>query len=268
MRAANATELYLFMWDDVDKSVTRVAVDGAQHKETWEAPLMQCYTLINPTHNLVGCRQIDERWAWASTLHFFASTERAGPLLRYNKHAERFLAFTLRCADGRVGHLSDSVCQVCGDFGEKHSAEYMWLGAYGAHAMPQINRCIEKLKAYPTSRRAVVNMAGLDIEDINRPHCWTALQFLQCRGELELLVFQRSLSLSVMPYDLVNLTNILHYVAHAVGMPTGALHWAVGSLHCVPIEAPMEHNPRHRGLLLDPIILADPARCYRELERE
>lgn len=251
----NATELYLAMYSDIVHSdLRRTASDGAQTNETMEAPPGRTYVFRGVHHNIVAARPIDLRWAAASTLHFFADTEEADMLIEF-RGAEKFLSRE------SITDTDDATCE-CGYSKADHGDRIMWRGAYGAHAMPQIRRCIDRLSKDHSSRRAVVTMANLDSEDINRPHCWTSLHFLICRDGLHLLVYQRSLNLAIVPYDLVNLTNILNYVATRVDVTPAELHWTVGSLHCLSTEKPDGvHRQRNETMLYPVELLADPAKC-------
>src|SRR5690348_13343600 len=80
--------------------------------DTVEGLPFRTYRLDTVESNVVTVRDIDRRWAYANLLHFFARTEDASDLLKYNRHARRFLT------GGR------------------------WTGAYGAIAMPQIGDCL------------------------------------------------------------------------------------------------------------------------------
>lgn len=143
----------------------------------------------------------DIKWATAYVLHFFLGTEEGEMLPRYNKNANRFLT------DGR------------------------WIGAYGAIGLSGVRRCIQQLKESPDSRRAIFHMGDGDVQDINRPACWSFVQFLKTERAVDMLVYQRSLNLALMPYDHIVLSNIHAYVATALETYVGALRWTVGSLH-------------------------------------
>lgn len=241
MNAMNASELFHLMLTDVQCSkFTRqvTATHSPAQQLLCEAPLARCYVLCNPLHNVMDFREIDRRWAVANTLHFFAATENAAVLPRYNKHAGRFLT---------------------GD---------RWIGAYGVPAMPQIRCCIEHLRQYPDSRRAIVTMPGLIAgEDINRPACWNMLHFIADHNGLNLIVYQRSLHLTrVAPYDCVVLTNILAFAATLLNVQLGGLIWMLGNVHC---ELPCKWTvgQRHRSWILPATeLLADPSSCYQALE--
>jgi hypothetical protein len=200
----NATELFLSMDSAIDRTHMRRSDDAASpcRVETYEAQPFRTFVLTAPQFDAVACKDIDMRWAIANVLHFFAATEEADVLRKYNKHASRFLTGT------------------------------RWIGAYGAIAMPQIQECVTLLMESPDTRRAVASMGGPVPQDANRPACWSHLHFLRSRGKLHLHVYQRSLNLyGVMPYDVTVLTNVLAYVASMVRAPIGYLYWTVGSLH-------------------------------------
>lgn len=199
----NAYQLYDVMSYDAHYSgIERTSSDSqSPTKElTLEAPPFKQYILEDPLLHVPNCK-MDFRWAVANVLQFFAATEQAGWLRQYNRNADRFLA---------------------GD---------CWIGAYGAIAMPQLEKCIFKLRESPNTRRAIVSMGGIEPEDINRPACWSFLHLLRSGNRLHMHVYQRSLGMHVMPYDCILLSHILLYVAHSLKAEVGCLHWTVGSLH-------------------------------------
>jgi thymidylate synthase len=239
--AENATDLYMEMVLAIRKH--RFARDVADPQSprqglTYEAQLFQRFVLRSIYNNVVRCRPVDIRWAKANTLHFFADTEEAGTLRKYNKHADRFLTVDV------------------------------WKGAYGAIAMPQIAEAVKRLFVYPDTRRAVVSMGRGDAEPtVNSPACWSFLHFARQGGLLCLGVYQRSLSLDVMPYDCFLLTNILDYVAWKVQMRPGSLVWTIGCFH-----ASEEKLQQFTGItdhpascLFDKMILDSPAKCREVL---
>lgn len=200
----NATEAHAAMIRAIRAgSRQRATTDRSSPTQqlTLEASPGHTFTLKDPAHNLVRSRSVDLRWAVANVLHFFACTEEAGTLRRYCEHADRFLT------------------------GDK------WFGAYGYTFLPGIKACVEHLRGSPSSRRAVAAVGDLSNMDINRPPCWNVIHFLRDETSVDMLVYQRSLSMSVMPYDCVLLTNVLSYVATALETRQGSLVWAVGSLH-------------------------------------
>lgn len=235
MASANATELFLEMDSRISDGYTRQTDDGAQPAETREAWPGQSFTLRFPQANVVGCREVDRKWAGANVLHFFANTEEAGVLRQYNRFADKFLT------------------------GDK------WLGAYGAIAVPQLRKCVEKLTKHPNTRRAIVDMGGLEHDDINRPACWSFIQFLRTPHGLNMIVFQRSLNLyGVMPYDCILLTNIHNYVATLTSQTMGLFTWIFGSLHTIGELKPY-HGQRNESMLYPVHTLADENECRRLL---
>jgi thymidylate synthase len=203
-------------------------------KLTYEAVPGKTFTLTNPELNVVSNKSIDLRWAYANALHFFTGTEDGKVLLKYNSKASRFLE-----PDGR------------------------WDGAYGAIAMPQIRKCIELLRNNADTRRAIVSMGECEPQTINRPACWSMLQFLQTKNGLDMVCYQRSMNLfGVMPYDLVILTNIMKYVAYSVSLQVGHLHWTFGSLHMVHgDQAKLNSREAPASLLLPYNYMHDPVKA-------
>ena len=208
--------------------------------ETYEAIPSRTYTLLNPRYNVPKQRSIDLRWATANVLHFFAATEKAAPLRKYNRLADKFLT-------------GDEL-----------------PGAYGAIAVPQIAKCIHMLRADPSTRRAYVSMGPVAECDYNRPACWCTLHFLRDGYGINMCVYQRSLNLhGVMPYDCIALTNILYYVSAKLGVTMGRLFWTVGNLHTPAATVWIQDYEREslpqQGLLIDPQLLTSSEDCWSAL---
>lgn len=242
--AANASELYTEMLVAVRANrYARQSGDTTSptRELVLEAVPGQTFALHNPAYNVPDCKPIDLKWAIANVLHFFACTEDAAVLQLYNKRAERFVC------DGRL------------------------KGAYGYIAVPQIRDCVQLLKESPHTRRAVVSMGGFEPSpDVNRPACWSFLHFLNGRNGLDLLVYQRSLKLAVMPYDCVLLCNTLLFAADCASLRVGSLRWTVGSLHestSSSLELQTTTWPRNAGLALPPNVLGDAGMCLDALNR-
>lgn len=237
--ANNAAELYAQMDDAIQATAyVRQSDDAAspQRKSTVEAAPWRSFHLADITHNVPTQRKVDFKWAIANTLHFFANTEDAAPLSKYNRYAERF------APGGR------------------------WIGAYGAIAIRQLCDVCMHLREHPESRRAFVTMGGMYPQDINRPACWNYLHFLQQHGKLHMGVSQRSLNLTgVMPYDCVVLTNILNVVAASVRMKPGCIEWAIGSLHRVEGDGPPFVTQQLDTCVLPIEVLSNPEACWEWL---
>ncbi len=231
----NATMLHEAMLNDI-RSYRHVRIvsdpNSPMQEPTYEAEPGRTYTLDAINFNVPRYAHCAERWARANVLHFFADTERAEMLPNYNKNANRFVT------DGK------------------------WLGAYGYIAMPQIRRCIDMLQRDFATRRAIVSMGDGAVQTVNSPACWSFLQFLQGRNGLDLLVYQRSLSMRVMPYDCILLTNILHFVSDALELTPGSLRWTIGSLH---LAGELSGEANTNCIILPYETLVSPALCLKEL---
>lgn len=234
----DATELFDSMIEQIRRGqYVRQSEDASspQQRSTLEAAPFQKFVLLNPRRNFVRCKPVDDVWAAANTLHFFADTEEASILRKYNpRQCDKFLT-----SDGR------------------------WIGAYGAIAMRQIRWCIEKLKQNRWTRRAFVSMGEGHPEDVNRPACWNHIQFLYWNGALHMHVFQRSLNLwNVMPYDCVVLTNVLNVVSELTDTLLGSLEWTIGSLHVVPgFDIRHDYVSSREQMIFSPRMLSEPDTC-------
>jgi thymidylate synthase len=241
----NATQCMLKMYEDIrSHRGLRTVLDTSSPRrdQVVEAPLFSQYRITDVWNNTPQVA-FDRRWAIANTLHFFAATESAKPLLKYNKRAAEFLTLY------------------------RSTARWAWHGAYGAIAMPQVWECIKLLHADLDSRRAIVSMhndAGR--RTLNTPSCWNLLQFLSDGSKLHMGVSQRSLGMRVFPYDCVVLTNLLALVATNVRLDIGDIVWTVGSVHATEVNPPgfVEQAPIH----LPANLLSDSMLCWRHLEDE
>jgi len=224
VRCGNANELYRAMHSAIfEHRHERTTTDtcSARPGRTFEARMGSQFELTAPEHNVVTEVPIDMRWAIANALHFFSCTEEAAVLERYNRNAHRY--------------LKDS----------------LWRGAYGAIAMPQIDQCIAQLQISPHTRKAIVEMGHGEV-DVNRPACWSTLHFMTTRFGLGLHCYQRSCSMSVAPFDLIVLTNVLCHVSRETRIPMGSLCWTFGSLH-TDRAADFMSGPRMLSMLLPPL---------------
>lgn len=233
----NADELHEVMCAAIDCGhFVRVSKDPLSPTTgtTLEAVPGQTFVLTRPLCNLVQRVPVDLRWAKANILHFFTGSEEAGMLRHYNKHADRFLT---------------------GD---------RWIGAYGAIALPQLHECVKQLIASPFTRRAVVSMGELTPQDINRPACWSFLHLLLGPNGLDLHVYQRSLSMDVMPYDCALLCTVLRWASLEANLALGALRWTVGSLHSTRTLRGVYPNASSE-LYIAQNVLNSPELCTEEL---
>lgn len=238
-----ADRLFQEMLEDIDAiHLGRTSTDGVSPAgfPSIEAAPGRMYVISGATSNIITCKPINDKWAMANVLHFFADTEAYGEVLRrVNPNADRFLT---------------------GD---------RWVGAYGAIAMPQVRKCVSLLNESPYSRRAIVSMGGFcDDPDINRPSCWNFLHFLRTRGQLDMMLYQRSLNVwDVMPYDLILLTNLIRFVAYYVSLAVGDIHWMVGSSHRRDVEYKFAPNlsPMH-DINFHPHVLSSSEACVKALK--
>lgn len=163
-----------------------------------------------PTANVVTARPIDTRWARANVLHFFANREDAAILKAYNT----------RAADYLTGNAI--------------------VGAYGPIAWPSLLAAISAVRQDRFTRRAVFTFTDFSRPpNRNLPACISFGQLLVMDRLLTMHVYQRSLNAwSVLPYDLVLLTNLLVTAAGRLGIEPGPFHWTVGSLHAASTDLP------------------------------
>jgi thymidylate synthase len=104
----------------------------------------------------------------------------------------------------------------------------------------QLFEVIEKLKANPESRRAVVQL--FDHDDLRSGSddvpCTCVMQFLIREDQLNLIVYMRSNDALIgLPHDIFAFTMIQEIVARAVSVELGRYTHMVGSLHIYDTDA-------------------------------
>lgn len=103
---------------------------------------------------------------------------------------------------------------------------------YGERLVPRLPSLIEKLKAQPESRRAVISLWADSDYDIQHPPCWMVLDFL-IRGDiLHLTAFIRSNDMKqAWPQNMYGLAKLLEYVASGAGVEPGSITTISASAH-------------------------------------
>jgi thymidylate synthase len=124
--------------------------------------------------------------------------------------------------------------------------EAVW-GGYGARlfdadGFDQVRYVIEKLRAAPDTRQAVVQI--YDHEDVAAPHkdvpCTCILQYLLRGGRLDSVAYMRSNDARLgVPHDLFAFTMLQELIARSVGADVGTHTHLVGSYHLY--ESDMEN---------------------------
>jgi thymidylate synthase len=116
---------------------------------------------------------------------------------------------------------------------EAYGPRFMGTGLFG-HSVNQIDRVIERLRAKPDTRRAVITLLesnDLQPEKEEAP-CTTALQFIHRRGHLHLIAMMRSNDAYLgFPHDVFCFTMIQELVARSLGVRVGEYHHFATSLH-------------------------------------
>lgn len=96
----------------------------------------------------------------------------------------------------------------------------------------QLEYCINKLKANPYDRQAVIHIKDADNKPTLDTPCTCLIQFTVYHGQLETSVYMRSNDVWLgLPYDVAFFTYLQSYVAKAIGLPVGVYTHTVGDLH-------------------------------------
>jgi thymidylate synthase len=228
--AKNADELMTKMLNAIKKARrVRQVVDPKSPKPgSVVESCFKGFTLEDASLNVVTIKSIDLKWAVANTLHFMTGSEDAAILRKYNPHCDRFLD------------------------------RDRFNGAYGAVGKSQVLYCIELINKDRHTRRASVTIQKEDAHvkaNINIPPCPLCFHFMSNGSRLDMAVYQRSLNVwGVMPYDLLQFTNILSYVCAYTDFVIGSLHWFVGSLH-VDAVTETRDSKGLKSLLIPPLTL-------------
>ena len=146
-------------------------------------------------------------WAWT-----LSGSDQLAPIEYYNHRAKDF---------------SDDAVRLHGALGPR-------LGGSAATDPPLLRVAIERLRADPASRRAVVPLllpGDLLVETRDVP-CSIAVQFLVRDGRLEALTYMRSQSAAlVLVYDIFVFGALQRHVAALLDLPLGNHHLFAGSYH-------------------------------------
>lgn len=106
----------------------------------------------------------------------------------------------------------------------------------------QLDAAIQRLRADPTTRRAIIMLADpSDVGTNSRDQpCAMALHFLIRRGRLECFTSMRSQSaLMVLPYDAALFMMLHTWVAAMLHLPVGPHTWSATSFHVYEDEIPL-----------------------------
>lgn len=96
----------------------------------------------------------------------------------------------------------------------------------------QLQYCIDKLKANPHDRQAVIHIKEADNKPTKDTPCTCLIQFTVFKGKLNAHTYMRSNDIWLgLPYDMAFFTSLLHIVSNATGIPVGEYVHTVGDLH-------------------------------------
>lgn len=96
----------------------------------------------------------------------------------------------------------------------------------------QLQFVIDKLKANPHDRQAVIHIKDASNAPTKDTPCTCLLQFTVFKGKLNLHTYMRSNDIWLgLPYDMAFFTSLQHIVSQETGIPLGEYHHTVGDLH-------------------------------------
>ena len=96
----------------------------------------------------------------------------------------------------------------------------------------QLQYCIDKLKANPYDRQAVIHIKDASNKPTKDTPCTCLIQFTCFGGRLNAHVYMRSNDIWLgLPYDVIFFTTLQQIVAEKVGLPMGRYFHTVGDLH-------------------------------------
>lgn len=96
----------------------------------------------------------------------------------------------------------------------------------------QFQYCIEKLKANPYDRQAVIHIKDADNKPTKDTPCTCLLQFTYEKGKLNLHTYMRSNDIWLgLPYDMAFFTVLLQKACAETGFACGKYYHTVGDLH-------------------------------------
>lgn len=184
---------------------------GAKRRDTRELCAVT-FSVASPRHRLITSkhRPIDLGYAIASTLWTLIGSDSVEIISFYNPKGRDF---------------SDDGARLFAAPGAR-----IFFSPEGN----QLAQAIQRLKADPSTRRAVIQIfTASDLFAATRDcSCAVSIQFLLRDDELSCITYMRSQSaLMVMPYDLFLFTMIHEVVALSLGVKLGTYHHFSGSLH-------------------------------------
>lgn len=131
--------------------------------------------------------------------------------------------------------LPDLVVKVGPQFANYREDNGMFHGAYGVRTKGQYEKVIERLKADPDTRQAVVTIWNpeLDLLSDKRDYPCTILHQFRIRdNKLNMTVFMRSNDVWLgAAYDFFQFTRVQFAIASVLGIEVGIYAHHVGSLH-------------------------------------
>jgi thymidylate synthase len=120
-----------------------------------------------------------------------------------------------------------------GDLGRIYGVQWRsWRRADGT-VLDQIEDVIDRIKKKPTDRRLIVTAWNPgEIDEMALPPCHMLFQFFVARGELSLMMYQRSCDMFLgVPFNVSSYALLLHMVAQVTGLTPGTFTHVLGDYH-------------------------------------
>lgn len=195
--------------DEIYMTICKDLVKAPKVEDTREL-LNVKLVLTDITKNIVSVRGISPSYLCGELLWYFSGMRSTEFISRFSKFWEK---------------ISDDGVNANSAYG------YLMQSAFGFN---QIETVIKLLKAYPNSRRAVINLNTPNHRVLftkDEP-CTIALQFMIRKGNLDCTAIMRSNDIWFgTPYDIAFFTELQKYIAQRLGVGYGWYTHFATSLH-------------------------------------
>ena len=142
--------------------------------------------------------------------------------------------------DTNIKYLTDNGVKIWNEWADKDGNlgpvyGYQWRSwptSYGRE-IDQLSNVIRSIKAFPDSRRHIVNAWNVgEIEKMALPPCHILFQFYVARGKLSCQLYQRSADVFLgVPFNIASYSLLTLMVAQVTGLKQGEFIHTLGDAH-------------------------------------
>jgi thymidylate synthase len=142
--------------------------------------------------------------------------------------------------DTNIKYLTDNGVKIWNEWADKDGNlgpiyGYQWRSwptSYGRE-IDQLSNVIRSIKAFPDSRRHIVNTWNVgEIEKMALPPCHILFQFYVARGKLSCQLYQRSADIFLgVPFNIASYSLLTLMVAQVTGLKQGEFIHTLGDAH-------------------------------------